>query len=153
MDATEAEIKAAYRRLALDSHPDRNPGDKEKEARLMEIAEAWDVLGDETKRGQYDPGYLEVRRRAEFAAALQRSKTRFDQIAADIQAMEARHAARSAHREAEAEELVRRSQAKYAEILVMLKTTQAATAPRRTNEIGSSAVGVILWLPKLPVAS
>jgi curved DNA-binding protein CbpA len=128
VDATEAEIKAAYRRLAFESHPDRHSGDKEKEARFVEIAEAWDVLGDETKRGQYDPGYLEVRQRAERLAALQRSISRFDQIAADLKAVEERHAARAAQRVAEAEEFVRQSEAKYAEILAMMKTTQGGTA-------------------------
>lgn len=48
------EIKSAYRKLARQYHPDRNPGDKQAEARFKEIQQAYDVLGDETKRGQYD---------------------------------------------------------------------------------------------------
>lgn len=127
VDATKAEIKTAYRLLAFENHPDRHSGDKEREARFVEIAEAWDVLGDETKRGQYDPGYLDVRRRAEALAALQRSISRFDQIAEKIQEVEKRHAARAAQRAAEAEKFVRQSEAKYAEILEMLATTQGAT--------------------------
>ena len=49
-DAGPDEIKKAYRRLALEHHPDRNKGDKEAEQRFKEAAEAYDVLGDERKR-------------------------------------------------------------------------------------------------------
>jgi molecular chaperone DnaJ len=52
--ASEDEIKKAYRKLALQLHPDRNPGDKQAEARFKEAAEAYDVLGDSAKRRQYD---------------------------------------------------------------------------------------------------
>jgi DnaJ-class molecular chaperone len=52
--ASEDEIKKAYRKLARQFHPDRNPGDKQAEARFKEVQEAYDVLGDKTKRGQYD---------------------------------------------------------------------------------------------------
>jgi molecular chaperone DnaJ len=52
--ASEAEIKSAYRRLALKYHPDRNPGDHESEARFKEAAEAYSVLGDAQKRQRYD---------------------------------------------------------------------------------------------------
>src|SRR5204863_255500 len=48
------EIKAAYRRLALKWHPDKNPGSKEAEERFKEAAEAYEVLSDEKKRAQYD---------------------------------------------------------------------------------------------------
>lgn len=48
------DIKQAYRKLALQYHPDRNPGDKEAEERFKEITEAYEVLTDETKRAQYD---------------------------------------------------------------------------------------------------
>jgi len=53
--ATDAEIKKAYRRLAMKYHPDRNPG-KEKEAteKFKEINEAYGVLGDAEKRQQFD---------------------------------------------------------------------------------------------------
>jgi len=54
--ATAEEIKKAYRKLAREFHPDRNPGDKQAEARFKEISQAHDVLGDPDKRKQYDSG-------------------------------------------------------------------------------------------------
>ena len=48
------EIKRSYRKLALKHHPDRNQGDKEAEAKFKEAAEAYDVLGNDEKRAQYD---------------------------------------------------------------------------------------------------
>jgi len=56
--ATKAEITKAYRKLARDNHPDQNPGDAAAEERFKEISAAYDVLGDEAKRKEYD----EVRR-------------------------------------------------------------------------------------------
>jgi len=53
-NASEQEIKSAYRRLALRHHPDRNPGDKQAEERFKEAAEAYGVLGDAEKRRRYD---------------------------------------------------------------------------------------------------
>ena len=52
--ATEAEIKKAYRRLAMKYHPDRNPGDAEAEGRFKEAKEAYEVLTDAGKRAAYD---------------------------------------------------------------------------------------------------
>ena len=52
--ATEAEMKASYRKLAMKWHPDRNPGDKDCEAHFKEINEAYDVLKDDQKRAAYD---------------------------------------------------------------------------------------------------
>ena len=54
--ATPDQIKKAYRRLARQYHPDRNPGDAAAEARFKEISGAYDVLGDAEKRRQYDRG-------------------------------------------------------------------------------------------------
>jgi curved DNA-binding protein CbpA len=54
-DANAQDIKKAFRRLALLYHPDRNPGDvKEAEEKFKEINEAYEVLGDEQKKRQYD---------------------------------------------------------------------------------------------------
>ncbi len=53
-DAGDADIKKAYRNLARQYHPDRNPGDKEAERRFKEIQDAYDLLSDKTKRSQYD---------------------------------------------------------------------------------------------------
>jgi DnaJ-class molecular chaperone len=53
-DASEEEIKRAYRQLAREHHPDRNPGDKQAEARFKEVQEAYDVLSSKDKRSQYD---------------------------------------------------------------------------------------------------
>jgi len=53
-NATEEEIKKAYRRLAMKYHPDRNPGDKSAEEKFKEINEAYEVLGDPEKRKRYD---------------------------------------------------------------------------------------------------
>ncbi|MBB2204161.1 molecular chaperone DnaJ [Gluconacetobacter takamatsuzukensis] len=53
-DANGDEVKKAYRRLAMQYHPDRNPGDASAEARFKEISEAYDVLKDDQKRAAYD---------------------------------------------------------------------------------------------------
>lgn len=53
-DASAEEIKKAYRKSAMKYHPDRNPGDKEAEAKFKEIGEAYEVLSDEGKRARYD---------------------------------------------------------------------------------------------------
>ncbi len=53
-DASKEEIKKAYRKLAVQNHPDRNPDDKEAEARFKEATEAYEVLSDEKKRQAYD---------------------------------------------------------------------------------------------------
>jgi molecular chaperone DnaJ len=52
--ATEAELKSAYRKLAMQHHPDRNPGDTDCEHRFKELNEAYDVLKDGDKRAAYD---------------------------------------------------------------------------------------------------
>jgi curved DNA-binding protein len=53
-DASAADIKNAYRKLAMQYHPDRNPGDKKAEEHFKEINEAYQVLSDSQKRERYD---------------------------------------------------------------------------------------------------
>lgn len=52
--ATEEELKKAYRKKAMEYHPDRNPGNKEAEAKFKEAAEAYDILKDPDKKSAYD---------------------------------------------------------------------------------------------------
>src|SRR5437870_6257196 len=52
--ASDQEIKSAYRKLALQYHPDRNPGNKDAEEQFKEAAEAYSILSDAQKRASYD---------------------------------------------------------------------------------------------------
>ena len=52
-DASEADIKKAYRRIAMKHHPDRNPDDEGAEEKFKEANEAFEVLSDGQKRGRY----------------------------------------------------------------------------------------------------
>src|SRR5215210_6225770 len=53
-NASEKEIKSAFRKLARKHHPDVNPNDRESEARFKEVSEAYEVLSDAEKRKKYD---------------------------------------------------------------------------------------------------
>jgi molecular chaperone DnaJ len=53
-DASAAEIKKSYRKLARELHPDKNPDDAKAEARFKDVSEAYDVLSDDTRRKEYD---------------------------------------------------------------------------------------------------
>ena len=57
LEASEQDIKKAYRKLAMQYHPDRNGGDPESEERLKVINEAYHILGNEEKRRRYDLFY------------------------------------------------------------------------------------------------
>jgi len=52
--ASADEIKKAYRKVAMQYHPDRNPNDKEAEEKFKEAAEAYEVLSDADKKAKYD---------------------------------------------------------------------------------------------------
>lgn len=52
--ASESEIKKAYRKKAIEFHPDKNPGDKAAEEKFKEAAEAYEVLSDADKKARYD---------------------------------------------------------------------------------------------------
>jgi DnaJ-class molecular chaperone len=96
LEATEDEIRRAYRRLALQWHPDRNPGSTEAEERFKEISEAYAVLIDRTKRGDYDrvrrgtgPGDFHVNREDVFRDLFTdpRASAIFEELARELQRM------------------------------------------------------------------
>lgn len=68
-DATDADIKAAFRKLAKRYHPDVNPGDKEVERRFKEANTAYDLLSDPKKRRRYDVGEIDAEGRERMRAA------------------------------------------------------------------------------------
>ena len=64
--ASADEIKKAFRKLAKELHPDKNPGDKAAEERFKRITAAFDLLGDAEKRGKYDRGEIDADGREQF---------------------------------------------------------------------------------------
>ncbi len=58
--ASDKEIRSAYRRLVKQYHPDRNPGDTKAEERFKEIGKAYEIIGDEEKRAQFDRGEIDA---------------------------------------------------------------------------------------------
>src|SRR3984957_374336 len=86
-NASEAEIKKSYRRLAMKFHPDRNPGDHEAEEKFKEAKEAYEVLSDVQKRGVYDQyGHagLAASRNAQAGASGFASAEAFSDIFGDV---------------------------------------------------------------------
>jgi molecular chaperone DnaJ len=86
-NASEAEIKKAYRRLAMKYHPDRNPGDHEAEEKFKEAKEAYEVLSETQKRAVYDQyGHagVEASRNANSGAAGFGSTEAFSDIFGDV---------------------------------------------------------------------
>jgi len=59
-DATQDDIRKAYRALAKKLHPDLNPGDRKAEERFKQVSAAYDVIGDAEKRGRYDRGEIDA---------------------------------------------------------------------------------------------
>jgi len=96
LEATEDEVRRAYRRLALQWHPDRNGGSAEASERFKEISEAYGVLMDHAKRVQYDrarrgtgPGDFHVSRDQVFRDLFTdpRASAIFDELARELQRM------------------------------------------------------------------
>ena len=96
LEATEDEIRRAYRRLALQWHPDRNPGNAEAEERFKEISEAYAVLIDRGKRVEYDrvrrgtgPGDFHANREQIFRDLFTdpRASAIFEELARELQRM------------------------------------------------------------------
>jgi DnaJ-class molecular chaperone len=77
-NASEKEIKQAYRRLARKHHPDLNPGDKSAEAKFKEINEAYEVLSDPEKREKYDQFGDQWQYAEQFAKAGGQERVRWD---------------------------------------------------------------------------
>ncbi len=84
-NAGDEDIKKAYRKLALQYHPDRNPGDKHAEEKFKEVSEAYSVLSDPQKRTQYDQfGHAAFGEGGPFAGGFDFSGSGFEDIVGDI---------------------------------------------------------------------
>ncbi|CAK0755632.1 chaperone protein DnaJ [Gammaproteobacteria bacterium] len=84
-NAAEADIKKAYRRLAMKYHPDRNPGDKDSEEKFKECKEAYEMLTDPRKRAAYDQfGHAGVDSSAGAGAGAGFSGANFSEIFGDV---------------------------------------------------------------------
>ena len=59
-EATQDEIRKAYRTLAKKLHPDLNPGDRQAEEKFKQVSAAYDLVGDVEKRGRYDRGEIDA---------------------------------------------------------------------------------------------
>src|SRR5919206_2849196 len=64
--ATEADIKKAYRKLAKSYHPDRNKSDPKAKDKFSEVNAAYEILGDATKRAQFDRGEIDAEGKPRF---------------------------------------------------------------------------------------
>src|ERR671938_2127127 len=64
--ASPAEIKKAFRKAAKAHHPDRNAGDPKAKDRFAEVNAAYEILGDETKRAQFDRGEIDAEGKPRF---------------------------------------------------------------------------------------
>ena len=83
-NSSDGDIKAAYRKLAMKHHPDRNPGNKESEEKFKEISEAYEILSDSQKRAAYDQfGHAGVDQSA-AAGAYAGGNANFSDIFGDI---------------------------------------------------------------------
>src|SRR5690606_5232569 len=65
-NASQDEVRKAYRKLAKEFHPDRNPGDAKAEERFKRVTGAFDIIGDEEKRRKFDRGEIDADGREQF---------------------------------------------------------------------------------------